>query len=59
MASLCLQLHVEGRKQEMHSVQGMLVLETGGIIFRDIVLTGEGCVLKIIAFEFYDSFQIP
>lgn len=43
----------------MHSVQGMLVLETGGIIFRDIVLTREGCVLKIIAFEFYDSFQIP
>lgn len=42
----------------MPSIQGMLVLDTGGIIFRDIVLIGEGCFLKIIAFEFYDSFQI-
>jgi hypothetical protein len=42
----------------MHSVHGTLVLETGDIIFRDIVLI-EGCVLKSIAFEFYDSFQIP
>lgn len=31
-------LRLESR--EMHSIQGMVLLETGGIIFRDIVLKG-------------------
>lgn len=49
---------LRGESRKMHSTQGMLVLETRGI-FRAIVLIEEGCFLKLIAFEFCESFQIP